>query len=664
VAGSMRSAMRTVRGDLSGVGDSIRELKDKQDKLNAYDPKGVRKAGREYRDLKREAVALRKEYEQADKPTAAMKRSVEQAERAAAKAEKTYNAKREALDKLGKELSEAGVNTHRLAGEQRRLASEMERSQRKYDAFKKALDADVGGKFRNMVGEAAKVTAVFTAGTAAVGTAVTMTNSLIAKQEGLAKSLGVSGQSLRMWGGLASEAGLEADIVGDLIEEMSNKLGESKGLAEITPVTESLQILGLRFEKLQDLAPEEQFKRIMEAAKGLEDQQKAVAAVDILMGGEANKFTGYLRTRKEGVNELLAQQKQLNLLSEEGTKGAFAYNTAMSRFTTVISSAWQEVSGLIGGALAPLIQDMGPKLAAWLRENRATIVGVGESIKESIPKIVAFGQGLWSVMQSIGSAISWVAEKMGGFENLAMAIGALLASKTIIAAFQFGQSLWQVGTALAPLVSMALPALGSGLAAVGVAIKAVGVALMANPLGLLITGIALAVAGVYRLVTAWDDLKKAFSVGGMWGAVKTFFGADVPEPEAGTPSEPQKVGATQSQGGEHAAPSTVVQAVKVAQDSKDVSNRVGAAMPQAATPALDPTGSESADTSAPVVIPALPPVQQKESVTVTSSVGDIHIHTAAGQDPESIAEAVIRKIRERQDADRRKALYDDAILWG
>ncbi|GFM34023.1 hypothetical protein [Desulfovibrio subterraneus] len=605
VAGSMRTAMRTVRGDLSGVGDSIRDLKEKQDKLNAYAPDGVRKAGREYRELKREAAALRKEFESAEKPTAAMKRAVDQAERAAAKAERTYTTKREALDKLGNELSQAGVNTHRLAGEQRRLAAEMERSQRKYEAFQKALDADVGGKFRNLVGEAAKFTAVITTGAAAVGTAITMTNSMTAKQEGLAKSLGISGEYMRIWGGIASEAGLEADNVGDLIEEMSNKLGESKGLAEITPVTEALQILGLQFEELKDLKPEEQFNRIAEAAKNLDDHQKAVSAADILMGGEGNKFIGYLRTRKEGVNELLAQQKRLNLLTEEGTKGAFAYNTAMSRFTAVVGSAWQEVSGLVGGALAPLIEDMGPKLADWLRENRATIVGVGDSIKESIPKIVAFGQGLWSVMQSVGSVISWTAEKLGGFENLAIAVGMLMASKTAIAAFQFGQSLWQVGSALAPLVSMALPALSSGMLAVGAAIKAVGVALMANPLGMIITAIGLAVAGVYRLVTAWDDLKQAFSVGGVWGAVKTFFGADVPS---------------------------------------------------------DVPASSSAPAAS---VPDLPPVQRGGATTINNQTGDIHVHAAPGQDPEAIADAVARKITERQQAEGRRAMYDDAsFAWG
>lgn len=337
------------------------------------------------------------------------------------------------------------------------------------------------------------------------------------------------------------------------------------------------------------------------------------------MGGEANKFMGYLRTRKEGVKDLLAQQKRLNLLSEEGTKGAFAYTTAMSRFTTVVGSAWQEVSGLIGGALAPLIEEMGPKLADWLRENRATFVGVGESFKESIPKIVAFGQGLWSVLQSVGSAVSWVADKLGGFENLAMAVGVLMASKTAIAAFQFGQSLWQVGSALAPLVSMALPGLATGMLAVGGALKAVGLAVMANPLGLIIAAIAAAVAGVYRLVTAWDDLKKAFSVGGVWGAVKTFFGADVPE---------------------------VGDAVKQGTGGKSASGTV----PATAIPSPS--------------VPDLPPIQRGGTTTVTSTVGDIHINAAPGQDPEAIADAVARKIRERQEAQNRRALYDDAsVAW-
>ena len=66
------------------------------------------------------------------------------------------------------------------------------------------------------------------------------------------------------------------------------------------------------------------------------DGQQASAAADILMGGEANKFFGYLRSRKEGVDQILAQQKRLNVLSKEGRAGAAAYNTAFSQLTTVI----------------------------------------------------------------------------------------------------------------------------------------------------------------------------------------------------------------------------------------------------------------------------------------------------------------------------------------
>ena len=606
IGSSLKTSIKTVRGGLAGVGDSIRSIKTQQDKLEKFDPSSVRKAGREYRELKRDAARLRTEYDKAKKPTAAMRREMERAQKVADKAGKSYRTQREKLNGLEKELKQAGVNTKSYRLEQKRLAAEMKKVQRRHDAMRKALDAGVGEKFTNMVGSAARSATVLATAVGGVGAAITMTNQMTARQEALAKSLNVSSDELQAWGGLAKEAGFEIDNVGDLIEEMTNKLGESKGLEQITPVTEALEILGLQFEDLASMAPEDQFRAIAKAAKELEDQQAAVSAADILMGGEANKFIGYLRSRKEGVDELLDQQKQLNVLTDEGREGAFKYNVAMTKFMTVVSSTWQEVAGVVGGALSPLVDDLGPKLAGWVRENKDSIRGVGTAISENLPKFIELGKGVVGALAAVGSAILWVSDVLGPFGTKTVIIGAVV-GKLAWSVGTFGASLWKAGAALAPLVSTALPGLVVG-------IKAVGVAMMANPIGLIVGAIALAAAGVYRLITAWDELKKAFSVGGAWGAVKTFFGF----------------------GGEDTL-------------------EVGSAARAPANNAAMATGGSGS-------IPSLPPVQRGGSTTVSQQVGDIHIQAAPGQDPEEIAEATLRRIKEKQDEDAAGAMYDDSDL--
>ena len=363
VASSVSQVGKVVRGDFSGMTNAMRDLQRQQDKLNQYDPKGVRAMGREYRDLKRDAAKLTREFETAEKPTKEMRREMLAAQRAAEKAGKAYKAERERLKSLGAELEGAGVDTKSLRREQRRLADEVERSRKKLKELQRVVGAGtgVGAAIASTSGQVARLTAGVGLMVGAAGTALTMTNKNTAEQEALARAVGISSGAFGAWSGLAREAGFESDNVADLVEEMNNKLGESAGLEELSAVTDSLHMLGLEFADIQDMAPEEQFRTIAKAIKETDNAQAAVSAADMLFGGEANKFFGYLRTRKEGVDELLNQQRELNLLTDQGRAGASAYNSAFSQFSTVVGSAAREVAGLVGGALAPYVKTIAPR---------------------------------------------------------------------------------------------------------------------------------------------------------------------------------------------------------------------------------------------------------------------------------------------------------------
>ncbi|MEZ6853021.1 hypothetical protein [Halodesulfovibrio aestuarii] len=505
VASSFKSVKQTVKGDFSEVGDSIRDLKKQQDMLEKFNPDQVRQAGREYRNLKREADKLERAFKRTAKPTREMERDMLKARRAADKAGSAYKHQKSKLDALGNELKDAGVDTHKFASEQKRLAKALDKAKAKMKAMQKTSAAmqKVGDKFSHAGQQAGRMAVGVGATVAAFTAGVSVVNSQTAEHMRLAKSLGVSGEAFNAWGGLAKEAGFEADAVGDLMEEMTNKLGESKGLGEITPVTESLQMLGLAFEDIEKLSPEQQFKTIASAIKNMDDAQAAQSAADILMGGEANKFFGYLRTRKEGVNELLDQQKQLNLMSDEGREGALKYSQSVGRLGGVVSSAAGEFSGLIGGVLAPYIEGLAPKIGAMFDEHRDDIKAFGEGLGKALPKIGEFAFAMLNVMTSVGNAIGWVADAVGGFGNLAGIVGAIIGAKFVYSGVMMAKSIWDVGSAVAPLISTAFPGLVAG-------IKTVGVAFMTNPIGLAIGAIALAIGLVYL---KWDSLKEYFVAG-------------------------------------------------------------------------------------------------------------------------------------------------------
>ncbi|WP_171267825.1 hypothetical protein [Oceanidesulfovibrio marinus] len=556
---TFKSTFGGAESRIKELGSSIRGLKSEPThKLmkGFYELRDkVRSSRRELAAAEKDLADLKGQAEAAGGASGMMARRIENAEGKVKSLRSSVDSASKQFIRHKVRIDETGQGLGALSKDYRKLTSQIDKAQSRMDRLNKGMEA--AGKIRGQIGSAAKmgagVAAGVAAGVGAVGAAMTVANKATGEQVALARALGVSAGTFQAWGGVAKEAGFEIDNVGDLIEEMNNKLGESAGLEETTPVKESLQIIGLSFEELQDLKPEEQFRRIAKAIKEMPDGQQASSAADILMGGEANKFFGYLRSRKEGVDEILAQQRQLNVLSDEGREGALAYNTAFGQLTTVIGSVTSEVFGLIGGALAPLLQDIAPRLSDWVRSHRADLVGIGESVKAAVPGIMSFGRGLYSVFSTTWGVVEGVVGLLGGWENAAIALGVVMGGRVAFGVGRFTMNVVTMGRAVGPMVSGMLPALASGLRAVGLssawsaakvavlgaaqkawaigqaivtgactaigtAFRVMGLAVMANPIGLIVGGIAI---GATLLIANWSKVKTFFV--GVWNAVVKAF---------------------------------------------------------------------------------------------------------------------------------------------
>lgn len=263
------------------------------------------------------------------------------------------------------------------------------------------------------------------AGAAITGMAV-VTNEATAQQYRLAQSVGASAETVEALSHTLGGLGFDSERVVDLIEEMSNKFGELKGLGEMTSATDALKILNLEFQNLRDLAPEEQFIAIMDAAKSMADQQEAVSAVDMLMGGEANKVLGYLRTQEGSLRDLVTQYRALTLLTEEGREGAVRFSDQWRTLTLVGKSFVQEFSGQFGNAIAPLVEDT----VDWAIANKALIKSEvkdwAEGLADAIRDIGGFLRVLNGYIQQFGGYE--IAIKRIGFAFAAWRIGGIVSS--------------------------------------------------------------------------------------------------------------------------------------------------------------------------------------------------------------------------------------------
>ncbi|AUR98028.1 TMhelix containing protein [Vibrio phage 1.246.O._10N.261.54.E10] len=372
----------------------------------------------------------------------------------------------------------------KMTGSIHKMTESTEAGLRKIDAATSKVTAslfDVGKK--SAQGIAALSTALVV-GAGAV-------NQMKLESDNMTRAMGANIETVEAITSGIKGIGLTAENVTDLYEEMNNKLGESAGIEEITAVTESLGILGLEFRNIQKLSPDEQFKAITDAALKMEDATQAAAAADILMGGEANKIISTLRLQGKSMEDITKNYQMMNFRTDQSRKGAEDMAKAQSTTAKIIGSLTQEVSGLIGKALAPMIT----KFNEFMINNK-------ELISQNLDKLFnSIGNSVGDVGQHMETLIGWIGDLGANFSEFlkwAKWVGVLTLAITGL------------------MVALKL------FIGVMTAVNLV----MANPIIAAVVLTVAALAGaVYLVYRNWDGIAAWFS--GMWESIKTTFNIGV-----------------------------------------------------------------------------------------------------------------------------------------
>jgi len=265
------------------------------------------------------------------------------------------------------------------------------------------------------------VTKVVTGTTVAILGSTGAMNVHTSRINNMSKAIGINAETLEALGGVAKNIGFDYENVADLVEEMNNKIGESAGVEAMSSVRDATKMLNIDLKELQKLAPEEQFLMLLDTAKEMEDQQQAVSAVDMLFGGEANKFLGLLRSYDMSLGEIIERQKELSMLTDEGRDGATNFGFAFNELQTIAVSLFAEFSGLMGQALIPLIKGF----SDWFLENKKIIK---LNMVKFIKAFVRFLKILFDILKKVFSATMAVVDAFGGLGNLIKVITVALTS--------------------------------------------------------------------------------------------------------------------------------------------------------------------------------------------------------------------------------------------
>ena len=277
----------------------------------------------------------------------------------------------------------------------------------------------------------------------------------LAKQ---ARNIDISGQALLEYGtGFEFAGSTQAVFVKGVQQSTRSVLEASQGL---TTYTRALDVLNLRVEDLIGLAPEEQFRRIVEAAQELEDPATRIAVLQQILG-RAGKELGsvdfeqidLLRERLSRLGATLSDQQLANIerFNDNITLTGIVLRT---RFTAAIGDALGRVGDFDG-------------------------------------LILRLTDGVETVSRGFIDLVFWVSNNTEAISKLAIGVGVLVAG-------------WFAFKALGVAALLAQ----TGIAAIALAVNLGPVALTMGAIGVAALSVA---ASAILVIENWDKVPESIS---------------------------------------------------------------------------------------------------------------------------------------------------------
>jgi len=257
----------------------------------------------------------------------------------------------------------------------------------------------------------------------------------------MAKRTGLSVETLSELRFVASQTGTEFESLEMAFRKMQRSIFDAgRGLST---QTDALDELGLKFEDLDGLSPEQQFKLLADRIGKVEDPTKRAAIAMSLFGRTGTNLLPMFAAGAKGIEQLQEEARRLGLtMSKEDAEAA-------EQFTDALDSLWKVIKmGVfnVGAALAPTLQMIAEKITAvairiseWIKQNRqviVTVLKIAAIVMAAGAALVVLGTIISGLGSAIGLLLTVVTGVVGVFKLLAAAIAFLVSPiGLVIAAF-------------------------------------------------------------------------------------------------------------------------------------------------------------------------------------------------------------------------------------
>lgn len=242
-----------------------------------------------------------------------------------------------------------------------------------------------------------------------------------------------------------------------------------------------------------------------------------------MFGEGGTSMINMLREGREGVQrEMDAFARTNQVVPEEAAEEAERYNDNLD-----------EMDGTIRGLRNAVVIGLLPALNEWLETVNPLIQANHDMITGEILRRVS---ELWSGIQMVAGAVTWAADRVGGFGNLIAVLAVLLAGRFLLSVVRATWAVGAFGVAAMRVAIRILPMLAGGIArlvgsfialaaravpAAIAGIRALSLALLTTPIGWVITGITLLAGAVYLIYRNWDAVGPWFR--SLWDGIVGWF---------------------------------------------------------------------------------------------------------------------------------------------
>lgn len=312
----------------------------------------------------------------------------------------------------------------------------------------KKAEKDSKGVFDKIAGNSKKIGIAMTAvGAGIIGTLTVMTKKWADAGDQVQKMslrTGISTETLSEFKHAAELSGTSLDGLEKGVKKMQQSIFEA-GQGTSTYV-DALGFLGLTYEDLANLSPEEQFIKLTAAVAGVEDPTSRAAIAAEIFGRAGTQLLPMLAGGAEGLAAMRQEAHELGIVfDQEAANKAAAFNDTMQRLGESFKGMGMAIAPVIADLVekfVPIITDIIVSTANWMKENDKlvgiivmVVGGIGVFLTVVGPLLIilpglvtAFG-ALSAILPLVGAAFT---AALGPIGLIILAIAAVIAVGVLV----------------------------------------------------------------------------------------------------------------------------------------------------------------------------------------------------------------------------------------